>query len=652
MQRGKDTLEDKIEFLKFFPNPDIWLNNLKALYRKDMFLAQKLDELPYSDHIEIITAKNGEKTAQVLLNDGRKLLLHSRYNPREEARRFTRSLDLDNKFVFVIAGIGLGYHIEEIFENSSEETIVVVIEPDLYLIKAALWNIDLSYQIQNNQLIFIYSSNKADLHEKLNPLSATLTLGTQLAAYAYTREWNAEFHKEIRESFSDYLAFCKISFQTFLTNSRTTQQNVANNLIYYVCCPPIDIIRNRFENLPAVIVSAGPSLRKNVHLLKEFRDKIIIICVQTTLKMLLDMGIKPDFVTSLDWSPVSKRFFENIDDFDDIHLIAEPKVSEAVPDTFTGKKSLLKNDFADLCIGKLAKKRDGLRAGSTVAHLAFYLAEYIGANPIIFIGQDLAFTDNRYYAPGNPLHEIWQVELNRFYTLEMKEWERIVRHRPILRKVKDIKGNTIYTDEQMFSYIQQFERDFAQSRATVIDATEGGAMKRGTIVLTLKEALQNYAHSPIAEHLFEYRKKVNWFDRTPLPILKSELEKRLKEADEFKSFCNRTIKLLYKLTELLDNPKEFNKLIVKIDEIRTLVSEHDKIMKMVCDVSPIAEMRKFHYDKRIKSARLAGRERAARQLKRDISYVQSLSEGCDILKEILQNALLRVEEKLKEDQDG
>ena len=89
-----------------------------------------------------------------------------------------------------------------------------------------------------------------------------------------------------------------------------------------------------------------------------------------------------------------------------------------------------------------------------MAHLAFYLGQYLGANPIIFVGQDLAFTDHVYYTPGTALHDVWQPEMNRFCTIEMKEWERIVRNRGILRQVQDIHGQPIYTDEQMFTYLQ------------------------------------------------------------------------------------------------------------------------------------------------------------------------------------------------------
>jgi len=58
-------------------------------------------------------------------------------------------------------------------------------------------------------------------------------------------------------------------------------------------------------------------------------------------------------------------------------------------------------------------------------------------------------------------------------------WEQIARDRYILRRIPDQQGKPMYTEERLFLYLQQFERDFARSAARIIDATEGGALKRG-----------------------------------------------------------------------------------------------------------------------------------------------------------------------------
>src|SRR5206468_3433675 len=151
------------------------------------------------------------------------------------------------------------------------------------------------------------------------------------------------------------------------------------------------------------------------------------------------------------------------------------------------------NLLAEMKLGK-AK----LPSGATVAHLAYYLAEFVGCNPIIFIGQDLGFSEGLCYAPGTSYEDVWRPELSRFCTLEMKQWEQIVRDRAILRKIPDHQGRPMYTEERLFTYLQQFERDFLRSSRKIIDATEGGALKRGATTMTFAHAIAEYCDSPLA----------------------------------------------------------------------------------------------------------------------------------------------------------
>lgn len=629
-------------------DPAVWLRNLEALYEADMRFAQELDDLPQTNPLQFERARNGALTARVRLPDGKEIYLHSKFDPQAEAAKFVDGLDLKKNFVFVLAGIGLGYQVREIFNRTSNQVVVVVVEPEPAVIRAALANLDFAEELRKQRLLFLPRADKGLIHTRLANAATTMTLGTQLAGLTYTKTWHTEFHSEMQTFFTDFMAYNRMSFVTLLANCKLTQRNVANNLVSYVCCPPIDPLRRRFAGFPAIIVSAGPSLARNRHLLKEAKGRAVIIAVQTTLKALLEMGVEPDFVTSLDYSAISKKFFEGLDDFGDVHLVAEPKVTWPVIDVFTGHKSLLGNEFADLCLGPMARKRDGLRAGSTVAHLSFYLAEYMAADPIIFIGQDLGFTDNMYYAPGTMVHDQWAVELNRFYTLEMKEWERIVRNRSILRKIPDIHGRQIFTDEQMFTYLQQFERDFAASAATVIDATEGGARKRNTTVMTLREALDKYAGRPIPPEAFDYRRAATWFDPGPLPELRAELESRIREVRDFQALCRQTFELLKRLQDLLDDPQEFDKLIIQIDEIRSKVNAHRNAMQMVCYVSAAAELRRFQHDRRLEGGRAVGKARAVDQLNRDTEYMQALDKGADDLIEVLEEALDRVRRACEE----
>jgi hypothetical protein len=633
-------------------DPAVWNKNLEALYGVDSKTAQQLDDRVDDDHIRIEPARNGEPTLKVKLPDGKEIYLNSRYDPGNEAEKFVDSLDLEKNFVFIFSGIGLGYHIRSLFDRAGSQTFVIVFEPEPDIIRRALWQIDFSKEIKKSRLIFLMDSNKGLMYEKLSPLSSTMILGTSIQAMTYTKQWHNDFHTQMRSFFTDFMAFHRMSFVTMLGNSRITQANVANNLVSYVCCPTIDSLYRKFEGYPAIVVSAGPSLSRNVELLKQAKGKAVIIAVQTVFKMLRNLGIEPDFVTSLDYSQVSKRFFEGTEDFGKIQLIAEPKAAWPVLDVYTGRKRLLQNEFADMCLGDMTIQRKGLKAGSTVAHLSFYLAEYLGANPIVLMGQDLAFSDNLYYAPGNVVHDIWSVELNRFFTIEMKEWERIVRNRPILRKVKDIHDRTIFTDEQMFTYLQQFERDFAQTSATVIDATEGGSKKRNTIPMTLAQALEKYAQKTIPPENFELGENFKWFDPQPLENLARQIQLRIDDVEKFKQLCEKTRDLTVQLQGLLDKPAEFNRLVIQIDEIRSIVNTHMRSLKMVCYISPLAELRRFISDRHMDADETSiDTERAKNQLKRDVAYMKALIEGCDDLTNLLTEALDRIEQARKEHND-
>ena len=92
--------------------------------------------------------------------------------------------------------------------------------------------------------------------------------------------------------------------------------------------------------------------------------------VQTTLGPMLRRGIVPDFVTSLDFHAMSRKFFEDIGDLSQTHLVAEPKATWHVVDDYPGPVSLLDNEWARLVLGEALGRRDGLKAGATVAHLA------------------------------------------------------------------------------------------------------------------------------------------------------------------------------------------------------------------------------------------------------------------------------------------
>ena len=343
---------------------------------------------------------------------------------------------------------------------------------------------------------WFYRAEKADIFQRLTPHTALNSVGVETIRHAPSQSIHAIFFQQIEIWLDEFAAFVRTNMNTLVGNSTQTARNIARNIGWYAASPSLERLRERYKNSPAVIVSAGPSLRKNKHLLAGLEKNAVLIAVQTTLQPLLEMGVEPHFVTSLDYHRICSRFFEKLPENLRTELVAEPKATSAIFSLAKGPVTLVGNDFAEGLLREMQLNKPSLPSGATVAHLAFYLAEFLGCDPIILVGQDLGFSDGLCYTPGTSYEDVWRPELSRFCSVEMKQWEHIIRDRPILRQIPDQQGRPMYTEERLFAYLHQFERDFACSRAKIIDATEGGALKRGTTIMPLASAIDKFCASP------------------------------------------------------------------------------------------------------------------------------------------------------------
>lgn len=623
---------------------DRFLRNMSALWRMDPDLAIRVDAVEDAERLPLEPARGSGMTASFILPDGTAVQLTSRFEPEVEAARLADTVPIEDKFCFVVCGLGLGYHVAEICRRLRGDAFVLCFEPSLRIISTALYCTDLAQFIRTRKLILIADADKTVLHDRLAPVSTLMMLGLHIVRHAPSARIAAEEHARFIRLITDYATYQRMSLLTLVANSKITCRNIAMNIPTYVTTPPIDILRNRFAGCPGIVVSAGPSLRRNIDCLSEASGFGIIICVQTTFRMLLERGIVPDFVTSLDFHAMSQTFFEGLGDVRGVHLVAEPKATWHVLDNYPGPISLLDNRWMRLVLGDALAARDGLKAGATVAHLSLYLAAYMGCDPIILVGQDLAFTGHVFYTPGVEIHRTWRGEINRFNTMEVKEWERIARNGDILRKVPGATGGELYTDDLLFTYLEQFEKDIAQIAARVINATEGGADIRGATAMTLREALDRFCSKPIPSERLAYRQTTVWRDPSRLPDAERELTARLAELDEVEQTCAELLKVLRELEGLVNEPAKFNRRLARVDELRLRVRRATRPYEIVNSATQFAELRRYTADRRLDVDAAEGPEKARRQLARDIEFITGVSEGATEVRAMLAAALQRVRE--------
>jgi hypothetical protein len=420
---------------------------------------------------------------------------------------------------------------------------------------------------------------------------------------------------------------------TLLFNSEQTARNIAKNIGWYAATAGINRLAQSYRGFPAVIVSAGPSLRKNKHLLKDLDRSAVLIAVQTTLQPLLEMGCQPHFVTSLDYHEICARFFEKLPARIRTELVAESKATPRVLEMMTGPVSMIGNEFADALVREMKIGKSGLTSGATVAHLAFYLAEHLGCDPIIFVGQDLGFSDGLCYTPGTSYEDVWRPELGRFCTVEMKQWEQIVRDRPILRKIPDYQGRPMYTEERHFTYLLQFERDFGKCKSKIIDATEGGAMKRGATVMKLADAIEEFCGNPLPK--VEIETCAPRWDL--LEDCRTSILLRKTEAEEIQRISRETLPLLEEIRGDIQDQKRVNRLIARIDELRARMDSFGRTYDQVMQFAQQSELKRFERDRLLKAAKLEGFERQKWQLDRDMENVAAVGVAAGLFIETMND---------------
>lgn len=238
-----------------------------------------------------------------------------------------------------------------------------------------------------------------------------------------------------------------------------------------------DLIKNieneNKEGYPAFIVSAGPSLDKNIDMLKEVKGRGMIMAVDTAIKPLLKKGIVPDIVASVDPHKPLELFqyrgTENLPMLVDINYNSKIDLLHNGKRFYTWSGEPFVKEFLE----KMGIDLGVIESGGSVACNLFSLAIMSKFETIVLIGQDLAYPNKKGHSSASYDSESnIDIESGKYF------------------KVEDIYGNHVYTEGNMNAYRKWFEATISRNPSIrFIDATEGGAKIKGTEIMTLSSAI-------------------------------------------------------------------------------------------------------------------------------------------------------------------
>ncbi|EDP7227857.1 motility associated factor glycosyltransferase family protein [Campylobacter jejuni] len=232
--------------------------------------------------------------------------------------------------------------------------------------------------------------------------------------------------------------------------------------------------KNKFEN--AIVVSAGPSLAKQLPLLKACQDKAVIFCADGALSMLEKEGIVPDYVTNLDFTDLAMKFFQNKENKTSLNILSCATYPNLVH--FLDNKSVILRD--DPLYQRFNLNDFGyIDTGTHVSHFSYTLALALGFKNIIMIGQDLAFDkEGNSHSKGFDFGEKFSGEEN-IDKLKV----------PAYAGKGEVLTHITWND-----YRIKLEYLFAcnDQKAKFYNATEGGARINFTEELSFKECCEKF----------------------------------------------------------------------------------------------------------------------------------------------------------------
>jgi hypothetical protein len=237
-----------------------------------------------------------------------------------------------------------------------------------------------------------------------------------------------------------------------------------------------------YEGTPVVIAAAGPSLNRNIEELRPYRDRAVLVAVDTALRPFLAAGLRPDFVVSVDPAPANACHLAGLPPCDETALVAEASVQRATLEAFAGRTFLFRVaehhpwpwlHASGVDVGKL-------RAWGSVLVTAFDLGVRLGGDPLIIVGADLAYTDGQPYCRGTVYEEDWAVKVAGGEAL-VDVWRHTISLHPAV--VERHGDEAIATAPHLVHFRDGLLNAARAARAKVINATGAGILRGGEVTL-------------------------------------------------------------------------------------------------------------------------------------------------------------------------
>jgi hypothetical protein len=461
------------------------------------------------------TAKSGH-----LIHKINNFYLHSRYDPIREAAKFAERHYKKN-YLHILFGIGSGYIAKALSEKMTKDEYLIIVEPIECLIDKQL-----EKDILLKRVIIIKGEEQGIFREVFQNFGKIFSKRVSVICAPNYDKISPHYYQSIVKTVEEFIYVQQVEENTIKFFSKEWQRNFTLNLFYAMDDVPLKSLE-RFYNVPVVVASGGPSLTKQIPLLKKVRNHIVLISSGSTINTLLKYDIEPDYIVTIDGGINNYKHFEMIE-LKKAKVIYSLSSQEKILEKLNQRSFVFISNPTDdirMYAQKLLHKEiDSILGGTSVANSSLNIAYMISSGPVALIGQDLAYTNNKTHAEYNKnfkeIDEAFIKKRAMFYT-EGYYRDQVLTDYPFLMMKQDF--------ERLIKTFEEPER--------VYNCTEGGIKLEGYQQISFQE---------FCDRFVDTNKSVQTFDIDSYP------QKNIQDWKEFLIRIENEIKLHDKVKRLVE----------------------------------------------------------------------------------------------------
>lgn len=451
-------------------NMECLKHNRNSLY--DQLLKYR-QETSVTITVLTVDAKIQGKTL-IIQKQEQEYYLNSCYNPKHEAEQWIKQYKFLNiNTIITMFGLVNGVFVNEIIKNKGKNDVILIYEPSVEVFVHVLHNYDITNIIADKSvLITIDGINEYEFHNVLQACSNSINITNQIQCMHpnYKEVFPEKAIKFLKEIKDNYI-HTKIEKNTinlfgkrYIENEFLNIKHIKNSNLL------TEILLNIDTEVPAIIVAAGPSLQNNIEKLKKAKGKSYIFVVDRILDYVLDSGLVPDFIVTIDAMKPVELVTNRLNIT--IPLFCELNSNWEILERHKGRKIFYNmSNFVSLLYKKSGKDVMEIATGGSVATAAFAICQFCGFKRIVLVGQDLSYDGAITHAGG---------------IMEKDDIGEQVM-------VEGIGGVKVRSRYDWYEFLQWYKDVIKLNPLIeVIDVKDRGALIPGTKVMRLEDVIDQY----------------------------------------------------------------------------------------------------------------------------------------------------------------